>query len=118
MAQFSVIPPLHVVQSLFSQLTSRPFEHGVQWSEWVDVSSSVYEPFRTYIRVCHQLLLNRLTQQTEEERETNPAAFLRQLLRPHGYIIETTTNGWRLKLKDIDVSSCRKVTEKRTLIWS
>jgi hypothetical protein len=52
------------------------------------------EGFRPYIRTCHQKILN----ETLEEKHKHLCSFLRQLLRPHGYRIETVKAGWRLHI--------------------
>jgi hypothetical protein len=90
MAQFIVIPPLQRVAALFSIATTRPLEPEVTWTAWSSIPDTVLEEFRQYIRPCHHKLLN------ETLTGKSPLAFLRQLLRPHGYRIETTTIGWRL----------------------
>lgn len=96
-AQFRAIPPLEKVEQLFMLLTARPFAHGISWNTWVFPSTNTpFEEFRPYIRTSHQTVLNSLIAGTAR----NPAAFLRQLLRPHNWTIKTTyTNdgSWQLQ---------------------
>ncbi len=93
-AQFCAVPPLSKVESLFVAATASQLSSGVAWSEWHPVSVEQLEQFRPYIRPSHQRLLNL----TVSGEHPTPCAFLRQLLRPHGFKIETTTHGWILRM--------------------
>lgn len=90
MAQFILVPPIQRVAALFSIATTRPLDPEVTWTAWHLIPDTVLEGFRQYIRPCHHKLLN------ETLAGKSPLAFLRQLLRPHGYRIEATVGGWRL----------------------
>lgn len=95
-AQFRAIPPFEKVEQLFVLLTATPLTVGSTWNSWVFQSNSApFEEFRPYIRPSHQSLLNAQIAGTAR----NPAAFLRQLLRPHNYTIKTLVGmgGWQLQ---------------------
>ena len=82
--QFKQIPPLALIQALFTECTGMAFLAGVSWIEWKKPSDPfLYLDFEPYIRKCHQKILK----DTVDEKQ-NPCAFLRQLLRPHGFTIE------------------------------
>lgn len=93
-AQFCALPPLTKVETLFVAATATQLSAGASWSEWKTVFPEQLEQFRPYIRPSHQRLLN-LTLNGEN---VTPCAFLRQLLRPHGYRIESATRGWILRM--------------------
>lgn len=93
-AQFCAIPPLAKVETLFVAATATQFHSGSAWSEWQPVSPDLLEQFRPYIRPSHQRLLNL----TVSGEHPTPCAFLRQLLRPHGYKIESSGHGWLLRM--------------------
>lgn len=90
MAQFVIPPPLTKVTAIFTAATGRPLQAGVGWAEWNTLPQDDLETVRPYIRPCHQRLLN------ETIAGKSPLALLRQLLRPHGYRIDTEGKGWRL----------------------
>ena len=99
-AQFRMIPPLVKVKELFIQITGEAFHVGVTWTDWLPTANSdPFEVFRPYIRPSHSALLNTVTTAIATYVHPNPLPFLRQLLRPHGYKIETTTTGWILREK-------------------
>jgi hypothetical protein len=90
MSQFVVTPPLTQITLLFTSATGRPLVAGVGWSVWQKLSTDDLEAMRPYIRPCHQRVL-------EDTIEGKVAlALMRQLLRPHGYRIDTEGKGWRL----------------------
>lgn len=93
-AQFCAIPPLAKVEALFAAATAKQLTPGATWSEWHPISPEQYEMFRPYIRPSHQRLLNH----TLSGENPTPCAFLRQLLRPHGYRIESANRCWTLRV--------------------
>jgi hypothetical protein len=112
-AQFAAVPPLPKISTLFRKCTNRPFEPGVTWEKWMAVESSEFELFRPYIRPCHQQILN----EASKGQET-PCAFLRQLLRPHGYRIKMLRkNSWTL-LKGKEEERGVKLRNGKTIIWA
>jgi hypothetical protein len=91
--QFRAIPPLAKVQELFVVVTSSAFYPGAVWNTWISQPTPApFEVFRPYIRPSHQTLLNALVAGTAP----SPCPFLRQLLRPHNYRIESVPSGWQL----------------------
>ena len=93
-AQFCAIPPLAKVVELFAAATATQLSSGATWYEWHPVSAEQLEQFRSYIRPSHQRLLNL----TVSGEHATPCAFLRQLLRPHGYKIESMPRRWILRM--------------------
>ena len=91
MAQFVVVPPLSMVAGLFKAATRQELIPDISWSSLLDVSATEIESFRPYIRACHQKIFN------ETLAGRGACALLRQLLRPHGYRIETIKSGWVLR---------------------
>jgi len=116
-AQFRMIPPLIKVKELFVEATGQTFHVGATWTVWVSpVNSALYETFRPYIRPSHNALLNSVI---TAGPSAHPTAFLRQLLRPHGYKIETTSTGWILREKAEADSPVVKVhTSSVKIDWS
>jgi hypothetical protein len=91
--QFIVVPPLAKVTELFMRATAlTAFESGTAWTKWSPLAKEDVEEFRPYIRPCHHNILNRVSSGTAK----TPLVFLRQLLRPHGFLIETRKNDWIL----------------------
>ena len=90
MSQFVVTPSLTTITALFTNATGRPFVAGVGWSEWRKIAKDDLEAVRPYIRPCHQHVLE------DTIAGKVPLALMRQLLRPHGYRIDTEGKGWRL----------------------
>ena len=87
-AQFIVVPALTKVQEIFVKATGAPSLYaGVEWFSWLPLKEADIEVFRPHIRPSHQKLIN--------EAAAAPAnggrmcSFLRQLLRPHQFKIET-----------------------------
>lgn len=103
MAQFVVVPPLSRVASLFKAATGQVLGPDMSWPSWLDVSAAEIEAMRPYIRTCHQKILN------ETLAGKCPCAFLRQILRPHGYRIETVKSGWALKSGPPTKGICVKI---------
>ena len=91
-AQFVVTPPVGEVHSLFTAATGCPFHVEVSWSQWKPLDPDSVFCFIPYIRPCHQKILMETGNSSR-----NPCAFLRQLLRPHGFGIEYYRNKWTLK---------------------
>lgn len=109
MAQFIVKPPLHCVVPVFRAATGRDLAAGVSWTEFNVIPVDLLESLRTYIRPCHQGILERTL------AGGSPLTFLRQLLRPHGLRIQTLNKGWRV----VDPEQpCVAVTSGRTVDWS
>jgi hypothetical protein len=81
-AHFVTIPPLEDVKGLFTATTSRPFGIGVSWTTWGTLDPDHILEFQPYIRPCHQ----RILMETVNDAQS-PCAFLRQLLKPHGFNI-------------------------------
>lgn len=84
--QFAHTPPIERVSAVFTAATGCPFITGSTWSAWRTVAPSSLEPFRTYIRPCHQRLLDRAI-----ASPARIASFLRQILRVHEFTIESDT---------------------------
>jgi hypothetical protein len=82
--QFKEIPPLDDVKDFFAAVTGISFHDSATWVKWKPVDPDDIYVFRPYIRKCHQKIL----MDTANGIQKNPCAFLRQLLRPHGYCIE------------------------------
>ena len=119
-AQFRMIPPLTKVKELFVQATGQDFHVGATWTAWIlTADTAPYEVFRPYIRPSHSALLNNVVSAIGAAIQPNPLPFLRQLLRPHGYKIETTSTGWVLREKEDGDSPVVKVhTGPVKLDWS
>jgi hypothetical protein len=113
-AQFCSLPPLTKVETLFVAATASQLSAGVSWFEWKVISPEQIEQFRPYIRPSHQRLLN-LTLNGENP---TPCAFLRQLLRPHGYRIESNARGWTLRMNgDEPVEHAIRRDKHVTIEW-
>lgn len=106
-AQFIVVPPLTKIQEFFVKATgASSFHVGVEWFSWLPLTTAEVEAFRAYIRPSHSKLVS--------EAAANPTdgsricAFLRQLLRPYKYKIETHgsrhISSWMLVSTDPEVS--------------
>lgn len=119
-AQFRMIPPLTKVKDLFVQVTGQDFHIGATWTAWsLTANSAPFEVFRPYIRPSHNALLNSVVLAISAATAPNPLPFLRQLLRPHGYKIETARSGWILREKENDNSLIVKIhTAPVRLDWS
>jgi hypothetical protein len=87
-AQFIVLPPLTKIAEFFVKATGAPtFYAGAEWFTWNPVMPDDIEPFRRYIRPSHQALINAAVSTPQDA--TRICAFLRQLLRPHQFKIDT-----------------------------
>lgn len=119
-AQFRMIPPLTKVKELFVQVTGQDFHVGATWTVWISTATTApFEVFRPYIRPSHSALLNTVVQAITATVPPNPLPFLRQLLRPHGYKIETTPTSWILREKDDGDSPVVRIhTAPVRLDWS
>ena len=95
MAQFKTIPPLELVKELFVATTGQAFHPEISWTSWRVPDPDDLFVFRPYIRNCHQNLL----METANGIQENPCAFLRQLLRPHGYNIVRKRETYTLAIK-------------------
>lgn len=110
-AQFILVPPLTKIQEFFVKATgASSFHVGVEWFSWAPVSTVDVEAFRAYIRPSHSKLIS--------EAAANPTdgsrvcAFLRQLLRPYKYKIETRgsryVSSWMLVSTDTEITPVGK----------
>jgi hypothetical protein len=81
-SQFIEIPPVGDVQGLFTAATGRPLDIGVTWTTWRPLDPDHLLEFQAYIRPCHR----RIFTETLDDIQS-PCAFLRQLLKPHGFNI-------------------------------
>lgn len=87
-AQFIVLPPLTKIQEFFVKATGAvTFHVGAEWFSWLPVTTGDVEVFRAYIRPSHTKLINEAA--SEPTDGVRICAFLRQLLRPHKYKIES-----------------------------
>lgn len=107
--QFVIVPPLDKVEFIFVLLTDQPMAPGVSWTHWKEVDVSFLEEFRPYIRPSHQRLLNRAV------TEHIVCPFLRQILRPHGYRIDASSDHWTLQMVD---TGRLRIIPGRTISWS
>jgi hypothetical protein len=113
-AQFCAIPPLAKVEELFAAATATQLSSGVIWSEWHPIPAEQLEQFRPYIRPSHQRLLNL----TVSGDHPAPCAFLRQLLRPHGYKIESAAHHWTLRMNgDEPLDHAVRRNRSVTIAW-
>ena len=111
-AQFRMIPPLLKVKELFELVTGVSFHAGVSWTAWIlPANNDPYETFRPYIRPSHHALLNSVI------AGSHPTAFLRQLLRPHGYKIQTASAGWILQDTNPESVAIRIIKQPVLLEW-
>ena len=113
-AQFIVLPPLTKVAALFTASTGRPMFVDVEWKAWCTVPSAEIEAFRQYIRPSHRKVLD----DTVSGENPTPCTFLRQLLRPHDYRIETTSSGWILKKGKPEEAHGVRVGSGRVVDWA
>lgn len=95
MAQFKTTPPLELVKELFVVTTGQAFHPEISWTTWLVPDPDDIIMFRPYIRNCHQTLL----METANGIQENACAFLRQLLRPHGYNIVRKRGTYTLAIK-------------------
>lgn len=82
--QFKEIPPLKDIQDLFMELTGIGLVVGGSWRTWRPVDPYRLLEFEPYIRKCHQKILA----ETVDGIQPNPCSFLRQLVRPYGFLID------------------------------
>ena len=111
-AQFSEIPPLDEVKTLFTTATGCNFILEVEWKSWLDIDPDDLFEFMPYIRPCHQKLL----MDTANGEQKSPCAFLRQLLRPHGYTIHHGRINYSLQ----EIKEGSKTVDKKvgkTVTW-
>ena len=94
MAQFIVPPPLTKIAPIFVSATGQPLQHGATWSVWnTPADTNALNALLPYYRPCHQKLIRELIAYPTQ----SPLSLLRQLLRPHDYVIERKgTTGWQL----------------------
>jgi hypothetical protein len=118
-AQFIVVPPLTKIQEFFVKATGAvSFHVGVEWFSWVPVTTEDVEVFRAFIRPSHSKLINEAAAAPADGSRI--CAFLRQLLRPHKYKIETrgsrSVSSWMLVSTDTEITPVGKHAGT-TVIW-
>lgn len=83
-SQFVELPPFELVTDFFSKVTGLHFKNEATWIAWRELDEYEIAQFEPYIRPCHRMILNRLL----EGKTGDPLPFLRQIIRPFGWIIE------------------------------
>jgi hypothetical protein len=106
-AQFIVLPALTKIQEFFVKATGAPsFHAGAEWFTWLPLTAADIEAFRRYIRPSHTALLTAAAAQPTDGSRV--CAFLRQLLRPYKFKIETkiqrSVSSWVLLSTDTEVT--------------
>ena len=91
-SQFVVIPPLKLVEKIFQCCTEKPLEAGVTWIQINEPDAQSMQIIRKYIRNSHAKLWEQFAQ------GFGALAFLRQILRPHGFSIKKAEPGYKLIL--------------------
>ena len=110
--QFKEIPPLEDVKAFFTALTGLSFHESASWINWTPVDPDDIYVFQPYVRKCHQKILV----DTANGIQKNPCAFLRQLLRPHGFGIVYTKKRYTIcELKE-EVKTVGK-KNGATVVW-
>lgn len=112
-AQFKVIPPLDEIKELFTAATGVTFHMEASWTTWQPLDADDMLIFRPYIRKCHQKIL----METVNGIHKDPCSFLRQLVRPHGFLIVYAGKRYTLTEAKEEV----KVVEKKagtTVDWT
>lgn len=114
-SQFIVAPSETKVATLFVAATGRSLIPEVCWKSWNPVSTQELEVFRQYIRPSHQKILN----DTISGKQKSPCVFLRQILRPHTYRIESSNAGWVLRkgLSSEEAHGVR-IGPGKTVMWA
>jgi len=107
-AQFMAIPPLELVSAIFVWYTACCLEAGAHWSVFKEGIPPELHLIKSYIRPSHNKLLK------DCEAGEVPLAFLRQILRPHGFCIKTVSHGWRV---DTDTTSPVKIRKGTEIMW-
>jgi len=107
--QFIIVPPFEKIVALFTALTGQPFVAACHWNTWNRDDAQI-ESFRSYIRPCHQKLLDNAL------KTGKVLPFLRQLLRPYEYHIEANIYKKYWKLCS-DSAACVH-TEPVVVEWS
>ena len=98
-AQFIVLPALTKIAEFFVKATGAPLHDGAEWFTWNSLTTDDIELFRRYIRPSHHTLINAAVAAPRDPARV--CAFLRQLLRPYQFKIETrggrdSTAAWYL----------------------
>ena len=89
-AQFIVLPALTKIQEFFVKATGAALCDGSEWFTWAPLTADDIEPFRRYIRPSHQALISAAVAAPRDPARI--CAFLRQLLRPYHFKIDTRGN--------------------------
>lgn len=118
-AQFIMVPPLTKITEFFVKATGAvTFHVGAEWFSWLPVTSEEIEIFRAYIRPSHSKLINEATANPTDGSRV--CAFLRQLLRPHKYKIESRgargVSSWVLVTTNTEITPVGKHTGT-TVSW-
>ena len=118
-AQIIVLPALTKIQEFFVKATGAPFHTGAEWFTWRPLAADDIEAFRRYIRPSHMALLAAAAAQPTDA--TRICAFLRQLLRPYKFKVESRVIGrgvssWVLTSTDTEVTPVG-IHEGVTVSW-
>lgn len=111
-AQFVVIPPLEEIHTFVTAATGGPCIVDATWRKWLPLDPDCVFAFLPYIRPCHQKLLMETADGVRD-----PCAFLRQLLRPYGFLIEFYRGRWTLK-ENKEVAKTVSKKEGTTVTWA
>ena len=111
-AQFVSVPPIEEVHTFFTAATGCMCTVDASWSKWLPLDPDDIFVFLPYVRQCHQKLLMETA-----DGSRDPCAFMRQLLRPHGLLIEFYRNKWTLIENKEAVKTVMK-KEGRIVSWS
>ena len=110
MAQFIILPPYSLVETVFIEATGRPLLLHEVWTTWSTIHPDHLQELEQYIRPCHRSVLH-----TVQKDPSNPIKLLRQLLRQYGFLIQASKHHWVL----IAEKGARHVTKKEgtTITW-
>jgi len=102
-AQFMAIPPLLLVKAIFAWYADCSLEIGSHWSFLKSGIAPGLSVIKPYIRPSHSKLLLAC------EGGGCPLAFLRQILRPHGFTIKTLRHGYRVEGIDTETTPVKRI---------
>lgn len=86
--QFAELPPFELVTDFFNKVTGlHCFKNEATWISWKELDEVEIAQFEPYIRPCHRVLIRRLLN-TKPGEVGDPLPFLRQLIRPFGWVID------------------------------
>jgi hypothetical protein len=117
--QFIMIPALTKIQDFFVKATGAShFYVGVEWFSWIPLIAADIEVFRQYIRPSHYALINAAVE--DPDNGARICSFLRQLLRPHKFKIQSrmigrSVHSWVLVNTDTDAAVGKH--EGATVTW-